>query len=181
MKIEELLDFTLKSGATRAKIIDAEAIPFDREYRKACEQNRCGNYGTNYMCPPDIGDIDELISKAKGFKNGLVFQLVSQLEDSFDFEGMMEGHDKFNALTRRIFNEAKSLKVSEYLLLGAGKCTICEKCAALDKEPCRNPDRAYSALECYGVYVAGMLNKNGMPYNNGEATVSYAGIVLYNE
>ena len=106
---------------------------------------------------------------------------MSQLEDSFDFEGMMVGHEAFNQLTRKIADVLPQLCVKRFLILGAGKCTLCETCTAIEGTPCVYPDKAYSALECYGIYVSGMLEANGIAYNNGENTVSYAGIVFYDE
>ena len=61
---EELLEQVRGLGAYRAELIDVEKIRFDRAFRELCEQNACGNYGQCWMCPPDAGDIDELIAEA---------------------------------------------------------------------------------------------------------------------
>ena len=36
-----------------AGIIDTAQICFDADFLKYCEENKCGNYGANYSCPPD--------------------------------------------------------------------------------------------------------------------------------
>ena len=61
MENKELIQKTLDLGAYKASVIDAKAIVLDRAFRAMCESNACGVYGKCYMCPPDVGDIDELM------------------------------------------------------------------------------------------------------------------------
>ena len=99
---EELLEQVRGLGAYRAELIDVEKIRFDRAFRELCEQNACGNYGQCWMCPPDAGDIDELIAEAGSYRRALVYQTVGKLEDSYDFEGMMEAARVHGELSRRL-------------------------------------------------------------------------------
>ena len=48
--IEKAAEF----GFSAAEIPVSE-IPVNPEFLKYCEENRCGNYGANYACPPDCG------------------------------------------------------------------------------------------------------------------------------
>ena len=77
-------------GAYKAGVVDLQDVRFDRAFRAMCETNACGNYGKCWMCPPDAGDIDALMNEAKSYQKALVYQTVGTLEDSYDFEGMME-------------------------------------------------------------------------------------------
>ena len=86
---ERLIPTALDAGAYRAKVIKAEKIVTDRAFRAMCESNACGMYGKCYMCPPDVGDIDALMSELEGYDYALVYQTVTALEDSYDFEGMI--------------------------------------------------------------------------------------------
>lgn len=180
MDFNAMTDELLKLGATRAAYLPADQIPFQPSLRKYCENNRCGSFGKNYMCPPLVGPIDKLIERAKKYENGLIFQLVSPLEDSFDVEGMEAAAQNFDRLLQKIADYArKECKLERILLLGAGGCRQCEKCAALTHEPCRHPEYAFSSLEAYGIHVATLLGKVNIPYINGENTVSYAGVLLF--
>ena len=42
---DQLVNEVIALGAYNAGIIPVNKIPFDRELRKACEANHCGNYG----------------------------------------------------------------------------------------------------------------------------------------
>ena len=84
-----LIDTALSSGATKAALISQSEIVLNSVFRDICVSNACGNYGNCYTCPPEIGDIHDLMDQVRQFPNGLIYQTISSLEDSFDFEGMM--------------------------------------------------------------------------------------------
>lgn len=166
-------------GAHKAVLIEVSKIPFEREFRKMCESNACGMYGKSWMCPPYVGDIDELISKAKSYTYSIVYQTVGTLEDSYDFEGMMEAGAAMNVLTQKI-RDTLSEGLCNPLFLGAGGCRICAKCAKADDKPCLFPDKAMSSLEAYGISVSQLAQSCNMKYIHGENTVTYFGAVLFN-
>ncbi|MHC6180562.1 DUF2284 domain-containing protein [Clostridium sp. JNZ X4-2] len=57
----------------------------------------------------------------------------------------------------------------------------CERCTYLDGEDCRCPDRALSSVEAYGIDVISLEKDVGISYYNGPNTVSYVGLILFNE
>ena len=161
-----------------AAVIDVRDIQFKREFRAACEQNRCGKYGKCWTCPPDVGDIDEMISRAGKYEHALVFQSIGRLEDSFDVEGMERAAQRHNLITQTLAAELDSM-LGDSLKLGAGACRVCERCARVDEEPCRNPDKATVSLEAYGIAVSELAKASGMNYMNGQNTVTFFGGFLF--
>ncbi|MEG1550330.1 MAG: DUF2284 domain-containing protein [Ruthenibacterium sp.] len=178
MNTEEMMHTALTLGAANATVILVKDIPFEREFRKMCEQNACGMYGKSWMCPPFVGDIDTLIAQAQSYHAALVYQTIGTLEDSYDFEGMMEAGAKMNELTQKL-RTAFDVSLKKSLHLGAGGCRMCEKCAKRDEKPCRFPDKALSSLEAYGISVSQLAELCGMKYINGQNTVTYFGAVLF--
>lgn len=89
-------------GAYKAGVVDLQDVRFDRAFRAMCETNACGNYGKCWMCPPDAGDIDALMNEAQSYQKALVYQTVGKLEDSYDFEGMIEAARLHNELSRAL-------------------------------------------------------------------------------
>ena len=179
MLFKKLIDAALERGAFKANVIDADAIETDKIFRDICKSNSCGMYGRCYTCPPDAGDIDELIAELKKYKYVLVYQTVSEIEDSFDFEGMIEAKKSFYPVPqslRKVFSENG---ITSVLHLGAGGCGVCEVCAKRTNEPCRYPELALSSLEAYGVNVSSLAKAAGMKYINGQNTVTYFGAVLF--
>ncbi len=174
-----LIQTVLELGAARAGAIPVKEIRFDCGFRSLCSSNACGNYGKCWMCPPDAGDIDTLIAYAKEFETAIVYQTVGELEDSYDFEGMMEAGKRHNQLARRISERFASMPFSRTLHLGAGGCHVCEVCARRTGEPCRHPEQAMASLETYGVAVYELAAACGLPYINGQNTVTFFGAFFY--
>ena len=178
---EQILKKALELGAFKAGVVDASAIKTDAYFRKMCADNMCGNYGRSYMCPPDIGPIEELMDKVKTFDRVLVYQTVSELEDSYDFEGMMEAGERHNTLAQNLWDYTDSLGDAEALHLGAGGCRLCSVCGKKTGDSCRFPARAMGSLEAYGINVSQLAAQAGMNYINGQNTVTYFGAVFIKE
>lgn len=179
MDLNQIKQCILDAGAHRIGVAAVEDIDFQPEFRKLCESNACGMFGRSWMCPPLVGEVEELIQSLKAYHWAVVYQTVDELEDSYDFEGMMAAGEKMNRLTTRVRRELA--EVSPVLFLGAGGCRICQRCAKLDGQPCRRPEEAVSSLEAYGINVSALAAQAGMQYINGPDTVTYLGAVFLGE
>ena len=179
---DALIGDALEANATHAAMADVSKIHYSKEFRDLCVRNSCGNYDTNWMGPPAIGPIEDLMEKARKYKYGLLFQTVCNVKSSFDLKGMIKGaetHEKvFRSLLKRIKNK---YNFEDILPLNAGCCRKCGKCAYLDGEPCRHPDEAVSSVEAYGIDVMRLEKDAGIPYYNGKNTISYVGLIMFNE
>jgi predicted metal-binding protein len=179
VKEEKLVNICIEAGAFKAFVLTTDNIPFDVSLRSYCEANICGNYGKNYACPPNVGDGQELIEKARSYKKALVFQTVTKIKDSFDFDGMKEAAKRHSKVTDEI-NKAIGEQLGDYLQLTAGECTVCEVCALAEDKLCRFPDKAISSLEAYCMNVSTLAERCQMKYINGKNTVTYFGAFLFN-
>jgi len=177
-----LIKCACEAGAYKASVITTDLISADRSFRDMCAQNRCGMYGRCYMCPPDVGDIDQLMGRIRDYSFALVYQTVTELEDSYDFEGMVAAREKLPHITLSIKETFERLDISSSLHLSAGGCGVCGSagCAKLTNEPCRHPDKALPSLEAYGINVSKLASSSGMKYVNGQNTVTYFGASLFN-
>lgn len=169
----------LALGAHRAAVIPVKDIVLDAGFRELCAANTCGQYGRCWMCPPDVGDIQELMQRVRGFGWALVYQTVGQLEDSYDIEGMNEAGSRHNTLARQLRERLRDGVFAGALHLAAGSCRVCERCARVDGQPCRFPDQALPSLEAHGIHVSKLAESAGMKYINGQNTVTYFGAVLF--
>lgn len=177
-----LINEVLQFNVARAAIVGPSGIKYSPEFRRLCEQNKCGHYGKNWMCPPAVGPYEELKARASCCKEGLVFQTIHRLSHSRDRKGLREAfkaHDE--ALQRIIAHLRDKYRIKEMLPLGAGPCTYCERCASLDEEECRFPDHAVASLESHGIDVGALVKMCDMPYSDGKNTVTFAGAVFYNK
>lgn len=178
---KRLASVALESGATKAILISQDSIVLSREFADICRQNSCGNYGRCWMCPPDIGDIDGLMERVRGYSTGLLYQTVSDLEDSFDIEGMSAAAKRHAQVSQRIQAAARPLLEGDVFHMSCGGCNLCERCAKRDGEPCRFPERALPPMEGAGVDVYNTVKDTPLKYINGQNTVTYFGLLLFNE
>ena len=179
MENKSIIEKALEFGAYKANVIATKDIVLDRVFRDICATNACGMYGRCYMCPPDVGDIDELMAQVANYDYALVYQTVTELEDSFDFEGMIEAKKKSYPLAQSLRKVFADMNISKVLHLGAGGCGVCETCAKKTNEPCRFPEKAMPSLEAYGINVSELAKAADMKYINGQNTVTYFGAVLF--
>lgn len=166
-------------GADRAAVIPASEIVTDASFRDMCASNACGMYDRCWTCPPHVGEIDTLIKELTEYEYVLVYQRVSPLEDSYDFEGMQAAKRAHYVLSQKLGEALVPYALPRSLHFGAGGCGVCAQCAARTNEPCRFPNLAMASLEAYGVYVSKMAEAAGMRYINGANTVTYFGAVFF--
>lgn len=179
MMHERLIALALSCGATKAAVIDGKAVVLDRVFRAVCKSNGCGVYGRCWMCPPDAGEIEVLMERVRSYEHALLFQIIRNLEDSFDIEGMGEAGRQINLLARRIRKEIASFPLQDTLVLAAGGCRVCEACTKPEGLPCRNPKEALLSLEACGIDVYRTVKDTELKYTNGQNTVTFFGMVLY--
>ncbi|MDR0356018.1 MAG: DUF2284 domain-containing protein [Deltaproteobacteria bacterium] len=171
-----LQEAAARCGASASAMVNVSDIIFKPEFRSLCKDNRCGNYGKNWKCPPAIGEIEDLIDRLKDKTRAMLFQFVGPLARPYDWKGMQAAAKEFSKVVQSLAIELLTLHPSA-TVLGAGPCVACEKCAYPD-EPCRFPNLAVTSLEANGVDVSLAAKFAGLKYHNGPLTVTYFGAVF---
>ena len=179
MGLDHLTQKTKEFGAAASAVINTADIQFVPEFRKSCEMNTCGNFGKNWMCPPEVGSTEELQAKVLELPHGVVIQSVYKLQDSFDFEGMQKAGENHEKIFRNILDYIQSnVDYEAFLPLNVGVCKFCKECSCLIEEPCRFPNKAVASLEAHCIDVNALLTNYDIPYNNGPDTVSLVSLFL---
>jgi predicted metal-binding protein len=177
-----LIAIALESKATHAALLDTAQIQFHEDFRKACEKNFCRKYDTNWMGPPAIGPIHALKERAIQFGQGLLFQTVHAVASNFDVKGWFASAKIHDEVFRELLGKIRAKYPEEEILpLNAGCCSVCERCAYMDREPCRHPDQAVSSVEAYGMNVIALQKSAGLPYYAGKNSVIFVGLILFDK
>ncbi|MEA4854063.1 MAG: DUF2284 domain-containing protein [Christensenella sp.] len=164
-------------GAMRAAGVSPRDIATYPSLRELCEMNHCGCYGSNWGCPPGCGSVEALTKRLRAYSHGVVYQYTGTLTDSFDFDGMMAANTFFNQITYGLKAYLRG-KAVPFLVLGAGKCSLCEACTYPDA-PCRNPLFKNISVEACGINVSELCTLASLPYVAGKDTVTNTGLVLF--
>jgi len=178
---EELVQWALACGADHAAALPGGQVVLDEGFREICRGNACGNYGNCYMCPPDVGDIHQLMAAVRACPAAVLYQTIHPLEDSYDYEGMVEAGKRHAAMSQALESKLRETPGRSYLHLTLGGCRLCDVCAKREGLPCRHPGNVLPSLESYGVNVYSTAQHAGLAYINGADTVTYFGMVLLSE
>ncbi len=180
MEYDTPVKAALDCGADKAELIDPSKVVTSNTFRSYCEANVCGFYGRCWSCPPDIGNIDVLIAELKQYRHALLYQIISPVESSIDMEGLNIATKKLSDTSQKLQSYIRAFFRKPFLHL-AGSCHLCPECAKISDEPCRYPDRMLPALSSYGIDVCGTCEGTSLRYMNGENTVTFFGMILFNE
>lgn len=175
--IQELLKTARDCGFENSGELRMAALEFLPEVREMCAADRCHSYGKNWVCPPACGSLEEIAERAAAFSRGILVQTTKPLENSFDYESMVQAE---RTHSKRFLELIKSLRehTPELLPMGAGGCRICESCTYPDA-PCRSPELAFPSMEAYGLLVSRVCQKSELPYYYGSGTMTYTSCVLF--
>ncbi len=179
MDTEMLIQAVLSCGACKAAALTGDQIVLSEHFRTICESNQCGGFGKCWMCPPYVGPVDEVMAQVRRYPNAVLYQTISEIEDSFDIEGMFEAGANHAQISQKVNAAVKPLIDGEFLHLSCGGCHLCETCAKVENKPCRMPDKALAGMEAYCIDVYQTTKGTPLKYINGQNTVTYFGIVLY--
>jgi len=174
--MEILIKKALEAGFDKAGALDCSTIILHPEVRAACEQNKCGRYGTSWSCPPGCGSLDECAARIRLYSKGLIVQTVGKLEDEFDGEGMMEAAHRHEQSICRFTRELRK-DYPGMLAMGTESCANCDRCSYPDA-PCRDPHGASSPMEAFGMMVSDVCRANGIEYYHGKGTITFTGCFL---
>ena len=178
-KSQKMIDIAKINGAWEAAMLPTSHLRVYAEVRDICKGNACGGYGKTWACPPAMGTIEECLDRCRSYDHMLLFTGKYDLEDSFDYEGMVEGKKSFQKMVEAIAAEVRALDKNTLILSGGG-CGRCKKCTYPDA-PCRFPETLFPALEGAGFNVSELAKKAGIRYINGADTVTYFAAVFFSE
>ena len=159
-------------------LISPTQIEFGDEIRAICAGNGCRRYGTTWACPPAVGTVEECKARCLQFEHALVFNQFYNLEDSFDWEGMMRAGVEFKNACDRLQDYIQG-KLPHYHLLSNESCHRCEKCTYPDA-PCRHPDRMYPCVESHGILATDIAEKHGIDFFDGNI-VTWFSLIFYRD
>jgi predicted metal-binding protein len=148
------------------------------EVRDMCAADKCRSYDANWSCPPACGSIEEFQELYRHYTQGLIFQTIVQMEDSFDYESIKEGSKRHKQRFAALIDEVSRRRM-DVALLGAGSCNLCPQCSYPDS-PCRQPERMRPSMEATGLVVNEVCVAAGIPYNYGADTLAYSSCALTN-
>ena len=112
----------------------------------------------------------------RSYKRGILIQTTGVLRRDIDTKLYRET-EQLHTEHLKVLREQMMEEFPDMLMLGAGGCRICKKCAY--PEPCHFPEKAISSMEAYGLFVTQVCRDNDLQYYYGSRTITYTGCALF--
>ena len=157
--------------------IDPKQLEFSDRIRWICE-NECPMYGKSWACPPGVGSVDSCKCKCKTYENCLMISTITEVMDIADMEETLATRPEHEAVTLQVRDLMRELGTEPYIL-STEACTLCERCAILDGEPCRFPESMHPCVESHGINVVPMLENHGLEFQFGANVVTWISLLFF--
>jgi len=177
--LNKIKEYSKKLGIDICVEIQPAVLVPEERIRSYCEENKCGSYGRNYTCPPNVGSLDEIRERIKKYGHGYLFQYSRELDLKKDLKKLLKSKDDFHNMILKVEDYTKKEGIEDVWGLIGGNCGLCDTCAIQKDKPCRHPDKARMSLEAIGIDVVNLLDTLGLDSNFHQDRITWTGCILY--
>ena len=156
---------------------DPHELEFSSRIRWICE-HECPMYGKTWACPPAVGEVEECKRRCMAYTDCLMIATITEVEDITDIEETLATrpeHEHITNQVREIFREAGA----QPYVLSTEACALCDRCAYLDGQPCRFPEKMHPCVESHGINIIPALEQVGIEFQYGENIVTWVSLLFY--
>lgn len=178
MTEEAMIAAAVEEGFAGAAVVDTDKIVFDPMFRPLCEENLCGQYGVNHSCPPGCGTPEQMKQRILAHKKALVLQTIWEIPDLQNKNAIKEAKVGHNQAALRLVKQLREQDCPGFLV-GASGCALCSPCALKKGESCGFPDKQYSCMSAYCVFVRKLAEECGLEYSPGDGLVAFFGMYVF--
>ena len=157
--------------------IDPRDLEFNDRIRWICE-HECPMYGKTWACPPGVGSVECCKAKCLSYENCLMISTIVEVDDISNIEETLATRPQHEAITDQVGDLLRQQGVEPYIL-STEACAICDRCAILDGQPCRFPDKMHPCVESQGINVVPVMESCGMEFQFGCNVVTWISLLLY--
>ena len=158
---------------------DPHELEFSERIRWICE-HECPMYGKSWACPPGTGSVAECERKCLSYPKALLISTVTEVQHISNIAETLAARPEPEAVTNEVRDLFRGQGIEPYVL-STESCAECERCAYLDGEPCRFPDRMHPCVESQGINILPLIEELGVAFQYGENVVTWFSILLYSD
>ena len=159
--------------------LDPKTLDFTQRVRYIC-QSECPMFGKSWACPPAVGTVEDCQKKCFAFSDCLMIATITEVADIADIEDSLSTRGEHERLTNEIADLLRRQGIAPYIL-STEACAECERCAYLDGQPCRFPERMHPCVESHGINVVPAMEELGIPFISGENLVTWVCLLLFTD
>lgn len=175
MTEQEMVRTAQEMGFSDVALVDTKDLIFLPQFRPLCAENLCGKYGANYACPPDCGTVEEMKAHILRYRRALVLQTMWNIDNPMDEVQIKPAKGRHNRMTMELRQELGRPS----LMVGASGCSLCDPCAIVEGKECRFPDKRFSCMSAYCIFVKELCDSCGMEYDCGPGLVAFFSMLCF--
>ena len=156
---------------------DPRELEFSSRIRWICE-HECPMYGKSWACPPGVGSVDTCRQVCMAYNHCLLISSIVEVRDIADMNETLATRPDHEALTEQVRGLMKQQGVDPFIL-STEACTVCARCAILDGQPCRFPEKMHPCVESHGINVVDVLERRGLDFQFGANVVTWVSLLFY--
>ena len=157
---------------------DPAKLEFSQRIRWICE-HECPMYGRSWACPPGVGCVEACEQKCKSYVNCLMVASITEVNDIADIQETLATRPEHEALTEQVRQLLRQQGIEPYIL-STEACSVCDRCAYLDGQPCRLPEKMHPCVESHGINVIPTLEEAGLEFQFGGNIVTWISLLFFN-
>lgn len=157
--------------------IDPKELEFSQRIRWIC-QNECPMYGKSWACPPGVGSVEQCQQTCLSYDSCLLIVTMAQVEDIANIEETLATRPEHEDITNQVGAAMEALGAKPYIL-STEACTLCPRCAILDGQSCRFPEKMHPCVESQGINVIPVLESRGLEFQFGSNIVTWVSLLFY--
>ena len=157
--------------------LDTQELEFSQRIRWICE-HECPMYGKSWACPPGVGSVRECQGKCMSYKNCLLISTIVEVADISDINETLATRADHEAITNQVRDMLVELGEKPYVL-STESCALCQRCAYLDGQPCRMPEKMHPCVESHGINVVPILESRGLEFQFGSNVVTWISLLFF--
>ncbi len=157
--------------------IDPKGLEFSSRIRYICGAE-CPMYNKTWACPPAVGEVAQCQERCARYDRCLMIGTIAEVQDIANIEETLATRPAHEEVTNTVRDLFRQQGVEPYVL-STEACDICERCAWLDGQPCRHPDRMHPCVESHGINLIPTLEQNGLTFQYGENIVTWYSLLFF--
>ena len=137
-------------------------------------------YGKTWACPPAVGTVADCEEKCRSYNGCLLISTIAEVSDIADISQTLATRPAHEEITNQVGELLREQGVDPYIL-STEACTLCERCAYLDGQPCRYPEKMHPCVESHGINILPLLEELGLQFQYGENVVTWFSLLFFKE
>jgi predicted metal-binding protein len=103
---------------------------------------------------------------------------ITEVEDIANMEQTLATRPDHEEITNQVRDMMRSMNVDPYIL-STEACAVCDRCAYLDGQPCRYPQKMHPCVESHGINLIPAMEENGLDFQYGQNVVTWVSLLFY--